>query len=76
MQLEVSKTGPTSVSVDKFLWFIDTPGSQKSLKDGKILKDLMNVKASLSYFNYLILLTEKNYCRVDLTGSHSEKKVF
>lgn len=68
---KVTKTGVTATTYDQFLWFIDDPGS----KSTKSLKDLMEVRAALTYNNYLILISDKNYCKVDLNRDKLEKKV-
>ena len=74
---KIIKSGETAITAvsgnavnDYFLWFLENDSGKP-----KSLKDLMKVKASITYRGTLILMSDQMYCRVNLNADIFEKKV-
>ncbi len=69
---------------EEFIWFLDQPEEQKSPKSklrsgttqSEPLKQLIDVKAALTYEKRLVLISKDLYCVVELEAQLFDKKVF
>lgn len=67
---KIVRSGPTVVSRNN-LWFMDNKNGRN---EKKRLKNLLETKVGLNYDDRLILISNKNFCTVNLNGT-SEKEV-